>query len=120
MELTLRKVAGEYWISRLPASAEIPAESSGELWSVTRTGDEVSVISTEAHGKSEGPWVAFRIVGQLDFGLTGVLHRFTGPLASAEISVFALSTFDTDYLLVRTETQEQARSAWQSAGFIVN
>lgn len=119
MELTLRVLPEDLWISRLPASASIPPEDMSALWSVTRTADELSVVSTVAHEKSEGPWVAFRVVGELDFALTGIVHRVTGPLAAAAVSVFVLSTFDTDYLLVRKELQDQARLAWQKAGITV-
>lgn len=119
MELILRVLPEDLWISRLPASANIPPEDMSALWSVTRTADELSVVSTVAHDKCEGPWVAFRVVGELDFALTGIVHRLTGPLASAAVSVFVLSTFDTDYLLVRKELQDQARLAWQKAGITV-
>lgn len=117
--LSLRELPERLWISRLSASAEVPDEASGSLWSVTRTDDEVSVIGTVAHGRSEGPWIAFRVLGQLDFSLTGVVASLTAPLAEATISVFVLSTFDTDYLLVREETKSDAVAAWRHDGFTV-
>jgi len=118
--LSLRELPEPMWISQLPSSAAIPNEVGEGLWSVTRTADELSVISTIAYGKSEGPWVAFRVVGQLDFSLTGVVSSLTQPLAEADVSVFVLSTFDTDYLLVREETKSRACEAWRSAGFALD
>ena len=117
-EIELLHVPGEYYVSRLDSRAEVP-ESNGELfWSVTRTGDEVSVVSARAFpdARVEGPWVIFRVAGTLDFTLTGVLHRLVGPLAEADISVFAISTFDTDYILVRTGDGDRAVAAWRDSG----
>lgn len=117
-EIELLHVPGEYYVSRLDSRAEVP-ESNGELfWSVTRTGDEVSVVSARAlpDARVEGPWVIFRVAGTLDFTLTGVLHRLVGPLAEADISIFAISTFDTDYILVRTGDGDRAVAAWRDSG----
>lgn len=117
-ELELRHIPGEYYVNRLDAGAEIPEPNDEFFWSVTRTGEEVSVVSARAlpDARVEGPWVLIRIVGTLDFTLTGVLHRLLGPLADAGISVFAISTFDTDYVLVRTRDGDQAVTAWRDSG----
>jgi hypothetical protein len=64
----------------------------------------------------ERGWAALEIVGPLDFTLTGVLASFAGPLAEARIPVFAISTFDTDYVLVKTENLDAAVRALSSAG----
>lgn len=124
----LQELVGELWISRLPADSStvegidlvaLPASHQAEFFSVTRTTDEVSIVASEPipGGRVEGPWRGFRVVGTLDFALTGILHSLAEPLAAAEISVFAISTFDTDYLLVRADRVVDARSAWEQAGF---
>lgn len=67
----------------------------------------------------EDGWRAFRVKGSMDFGLVGVLSRITGTLAAANISLFALSTFDTDYVLVKAERLAAALQALAAAGWAV-
>ncbi len=93
-------------ICRLARGADIPDWAlKGDFCSITRTSEELSIVCPEAQVppgiKHEGGWKALRVKGPLDFSLTGVLARLTKPLAENEISIFALSTYDTDYLLVR-------------------
>ena len=83
--------------------------------SVTRTDRELSIVIDEslvtANVKAERGFVALRIAGTLDMSLVGVLARLTGALAAANIPVFAISTFDTDYLLVRESNASAAAEA---------
>ena len=72
----------------------------------------------EALAREDG-WRAFRVKGSMAFGLVGVLARITGALAAAGISVFAVSTFDTDYVLVKAERFEAALCALAAEGFAV-
>lgn len=93
-------------ICRLPADAPTPSwAQKGGLSCITRTRDELSIVCEQRlvpEGISgQRDWRALRVPGPLDFALTGVLAKLTAPLAEADISIFALSTFDTDYLLVR-------------------
>jgi hypothetical protein len=85
--------------------------ASHDLWSVTRTGEETSVVLPEAAAlpawRAERGWRCLKVQGPLDFNLTGVLASLVTPLAEAGISVFALSTYDTDYVLVRDADLEQ-------------
>lgn len=69
---------------------------------------------------AERGWVALRVAGILDFSLVGILASLTAPLAEAGISVFALSTYNTDYLLVRQNFLEQAIAALSAAGHTVD
>lgn len=119
--MELVEIAGELWISRLDAGARTADQPDSEFFSVTRTANEVSVVgSAPVDGaRVEGPWRAFRVAGVLDFSLTGVLHELTRPLADDAISVFTLSTFDTDYFLVRTDRAAAAVKAWTAAGYRV-
>lgn len=96
------------------------ADRDGSFWSATRTGDELSVVcreevSLDSRAVSTG-WACLRVVGPLDFGLTGVLAGIAAPLAEADISIFTISTFDTDYILVRDRDLETARAALVAAG----
>ncbi len=61
---------------------------------------------------SEGGWIAFRVKGELDFGLVGILASIVNPLKIAGVSVFAISTFNTDYILVKQESLDKAIKAW--------
>lgn len=84
------------------------------FWSLTRTPEELSLVcpeddlppSVDTH--VERPWRAFTLVGPVPFSTTGVISGLTAPLAAAGVPVFVLSTFDTDYLLVRERFLEQA------------
>ncbi len=101
-----------------PDSALAPWMVEGELWSLTRTRDELSVVvdatRVPAGVRAEGPFSVFMVAGPLDFGLTGILARLTAPLAEAGIPVFVVSTYDTDYVLVRSERAAAACAAWST------
>lgn len=117
-DLVLVPVAGEYYVNRLDEGAPIPEPASGELWSLSRTSEETSIIRTSVipHSRTEGPWSAFHVAGTLDFALTGILHRVLGPLAAAQVSVFTLATFDTDHVLVPQHARQAAVDAWRALG----
>jgi uncharacterized protein len=108
-------------VVRLGPGADIPDwASSGTLFSVTATADETSLVCG-ARGvprkvRQQGPFLAFSVEGTLDFALTGVLAGLLAPLAEAAIPVFALSTFDTDWLLVPADRAPAAAEAWRRAG----
>jgi hypothetical protein len=99
----------------------LASEHKCDFWSLTTTADEVSLVSPIGEHalftKSEGPWVLFQVEGVLDFGLTGILNSLTKPMADAGISVFAISTYNTDYILIKTDAADAAQAAWQAAGF---
>ena len=108
-------------VCRLPTGIDTPAWLDGEAFaSVTRTPDETSVLCRAAlvppGVRAETGWRALRVAGPLDFALTGVLASVLSPLATAGIAVFALSTFDTDYVLVREAALDDAVGALTGAG----
>jgi len=108
-------------ICQLPPESPIPAwATDGPLWSLTRTPHEFSLVCAEAQvppgTTAERGWRALVVAGPLDFALTGILHALTGPLAAAAISMFALSTYDTDYVLIRAADLERAVAALRAAG----
>ena len=119
--LSLRRLEGELAVCRLEPHAEPPPGIlRGELSGVVRTAAETSIVCpfelAPAGVPVEGPFVAFGVDGPLDFSLVGILASLSGTLADAGISIFALSTFDTDYLLVATKNGEAAAAALRAAG----
>ena len=119
--LTLTILAETFAVSKLDKGAPIPDWASSGGWcSVTRTDDELSVVCPEpllpADVISNRGWKCLRVSGPLDFALTGVLASLLKPLAEARISVFSVSTFDTDYLLVKTESLAAAARLLSLAG----
>jgi uncharacterized protein len=100
-------------VCRLEKSADLPSwATSDSFFSITKTDDELSVVCAErnvpASIRSEKGWIALKVKGPLDFSSTGVLASLANPLAEAGISIFAISTFDTDYILVKKENLERA------------
>jgi hypothetical protein len=123
--LTLELLPVRYAVCRLPAGWPAPAAllaPGPDLRVLARTPDELSLVCPEqdapAEARVETGWRAFKVAGPLDFSLTGVLASLAAPLAAAGVSIFAVSTFDTDYLLVREASLAQARAALESAGHL--
>ena len=111
----------ELAVARLDATDPIPAwAAQGSISSVTRTTEELSVVcaaaAIPANVQAERGWRCFRVAGRLDFSLTGVLASVAGPLAAAEVSSFAISTYDTDYVLVREQSLAKAVECLSAAG----
>jgi hypothetical protein len=122
--LTLRVLPGVLAVCRLPPDAALPGWAlSGGFVSVTRTLEELSVVCAEevvpADGQCEGGWRVLQVAGPLDFALTGILAALATPLAAAGISIFALSTYDTDYVLVKERTLAEAIAVLRRAGMTV-
>jgi hypothetical protein len=114
-------VSGSFAVSRLAAGAAIPDWiRSGTFSCVTRTSDELSVVSLAAsipaEVQSEKGWACLKLQGPFPFQLTGILASFLDPLAQAGIPIFAVSTFDTDYILVKDEHKERTLAALIEAG----
>ena len=111
-------------IARLGPGEAVPAWAwEGPLSAIVRTPAELSIVcpssSVPAGVTVEGPWRALEVAGPLSFALTGVIHALSAPLAAAGISLFVVSTFDTDYLLVRAGDVEAACAALGGAGHTV-
>ena len=120
----LDRLTGSYAICRLDRGESFPQWAmQGELFSVTRTPTELSAVcataSVPAGVTSDAPWTVLAVRGPLDLNLTGVLAGLATPLADAGISTFAVSTYDTDYLLIRNRDFERAVHVLQQAGHIV-
>jgi hypothetical protein len=119
--LRLRIVPDLFAVCRLgPDDAVPPGLTAGPLLSVTRTADELSIVCAEGlvpqGARCERGWRCLAVEGPLPFSATGILASLAGPLAEANVSIFAVSTFDTDYLLVPGQQMALALAALEAAG----
>jgi hypothetical protein len=118
---SLTVLAETYAICRLDATEKTPAWAlSGDFCSATRTGHELSIVCSE-EAVPEGVeavkgWKSFKVEGKLPFNLVGVLSSLSSTLAQAGISLFVVSTYDTDYLFIKATDVEKAVAALRDAG----
>jgi hypothetical protein len=100
-----------------------PWATAGDLFSITRTADELSVVCRQEAVPEGIPcargWRCLRVAGTIPFSVVGVLASLTAPLAEAGVSVFAISTFDTDYLLVKAADLEWAVDVLRRRGHTI-
>ena len=120
--MTLQALPHAFTVCKVASPANIDLGARFTFASVTD--GECSLVCPSAAAPTqttarEDGWRAFRVKGSIAFGLVGVLARITGALAAAGISVFAVSTFDTDYVLVKAERFEAALCALAAEGFAV-
>jgi len=112
-------------VCRLPADTGLPDWARpGSLLAFVQTRQETSLVCEERYAppevKAERGWRALMVQGPLDFSLVGVLVSIAAPLAQAGVSLFAISTFDTDYILVKENVLERALHALEGAGIQVD
>lgn len=108
-------------VAKLPAGSAFPDRFGAErLYSVTSDEDEVSIVANESFvhedAAIERGWRAIKVKGPLEFQLKGILLSLLAPLDAAGISVFVLSTYSTDYVLVKEPALEAAIEALVRAG----
>ena len=111
---------------RLASDARIPGWAmEGGFFCVVRTREELSIVYSEDvclgdpmpdAAPVERGWLALKLEGPFPFSMTGVLASFLQPLAEARIPIFAISTFDTDYVLIKRESLQRAVAALRAAG----
>jgi hypothetical protein len=123
-QLTIAVYGKAYAICRLEPVAPIPAWAGGTIFfSVTRTANELSIVCEETvvpvEVHAERNRRLMQIEGTLAFTLTGVLASVAAPLANAGISIFAVSTYDTDYLLVSNEDLQEAIQVLETVGHTI-
>lgn len=123
--LDLRVLEGQYAVCQLEASAPIPTWATGEGFeSISRSEEELSIVCHQSRVppeiKAERDWRLIRLVGPFDFGLIGILASVLNPLAKAQIGIFAVSTYNTDYVLVKAHDLDRAVVALSQAGHAVN
>lgn len=122
--LTLDLLVDEFAVCRLPIGAPVPNWAwSGELTSITCTDDEMSVVCAAEPVPGDvthsAGWRAFKVRGPLDFRLVGILAGISGALADAGVSIFAISTYDTDYVMVQESQLDAAVAGLKGAGYRV-
>lgn len=122
--MELRVLPERLSVCRLPADAPWPVPTGPGLFSATRTGNEVSVVcgedSAPQGARIEPDWRAMEVAGPMEFSVIGVVSGLTAPLADVDVSVFVLSTYDTDYILVHAGALERAVEALRAAGHVVH
>ncbi|MEA4907596.1 MAG: ACT domain-containing protein [Chloroflexi bacterium] len=123
-EIVLTVLPDELAVCRLEPTSAVPAwlfELS--FFSLTRTAEEISIVLPAVRAlpgwRSEAGWRALKVSGPLDFSLTGILAGLSGALAADGISLFALSTYDTDYLLVRSADLEASVHSLRRRGYMI-
>jgi hypothetical protein len=120
--LPLEVLADTLAVCRLPADAPVPFWAAGpsRFLTISRTSEELSITSVQGSVppelRCERDYRAFRVKGPLPLNLIGVLAAIADPLADAGLSIFAISTFDTDYVLVKAHDLEPAIAALERAG----
>ena len=122
-QLKFSRLAGSYAIVQLPHDAPIPDWATrGEFTSITRTTDELSIVcltnNLSPEVSSPHRWTCRKLEGPFPFSLTGVLLSFIEPLSKNGIPIFAISTFDTDYVLIQEAHVEPALRYLQEAGYM--
>lgn len=119
MNLNMKILEDQYYVCRLNNNESVDW-AKGDFVSITYTEDECSVVCPKACVPSgikyEGPWSIFKVEGPLDFALIGILSFISRTLADEGISIFAISTYDTDYILVKSEKLDEAKKCLQDAG----
>jgi len=122
VNLVLSVLSETLTIHKLSADFLIPEEIlKSNYYSVSKTENELSVVCSElievqSVQNSKG-WKCIKVKGPLDFNLTGILAGISDILAQANISIFAISTFNTDYILVRSQDLSSARTKLSQAGY---
>ncbi len=130
MDIKLMRLTKKYAVMKLNPQAPIPIWLQGEMFvSITRTDEELSLVLDEEligdhieelqGGEVFKGFVGLKVKGPLDFNLIGILAEISGTLSNAGISIFAVSTFDTDYIFFDHTKIDQAVQALESKGMTV-
>jgi uncharacterized protein len=120
--LKFRQLPARYAIVRFDPHAPIPDwATKGEFTSATRTSDELSIICSAEDIPENGTpalrWTCLKLEGPFPFSQTGVLLSFIEPLSNNGIPIFAISTYDTDYILIPEENSNRAADLLRGAGY---
>lgn len=121
---TLQLLNSEFTVHSFPPSAKVPdAVFESNVYFIGKTYDELSIVAESTlqldSEEMESGWRALEVLGPLGFSLTGILSNISGVLAKADISIFAISTFDTDYILVKAENVNSAMEKLTKDGYTV-
>ena len=118
--MTFELLPGTFAVCQLPLGAKIDCDSPFTFFA--RTDGEASLVCESEKIPPEAlrvepDWRCLRVLGPLDFGLIGILASIAGCLAKAQVPIFAVSTYDTDYVLIRRDKKEAAQAALLGAGY---
>jgi hypothetical protein len=124
LNLNLTVIEGTFAVCRVGPEAGVPDWAMGSnFFSVTRSPEELSIVcraeNVPADIQAEGDWRALKVHGILDFSMTGILNSLVAPLAEADIPLFAISTYNTDYILVRSGRLADAVTRLAAAGHYI-
>ncbi len=120
--MELKRIDHNLTVCKVPAASDINLDA--DFYFIVKTDEELSLVcKTEdtpqsTIGRDDG-WRGFRIQGVLDFSLIGILSKLSGILAEHKIGIFAVSTYNTDYILVKEENYERALTVLASEGYII-
>lgn len=122
---TITILPNEFTIHLFEATKPIPQKIyKNKFYWIGKTDEELSVVCDSKiklnSSKSDGNWSILKLVGQFDFSVVGIFADITRALSEAGISIVALSTYDTDYIMVKTEKVQQAKKVLGEAGFQVD
>lgn len=120
--MELKKIAYDFSVCKVASLADINMDS--EMFFIAKTDEELSLVCPTNHAPlqtlaREDGWKAFRIQGVLDFSLIGILSKISTILAENQIGLFAVSTYNTDYILVKAENYNRALDLLYKAGYII-
>ncbi|WP_105168071.1 ACT domain-containing protein [Pseudoalteromonas sp. T1lg23B] len=121
---TLQLLSHKFTIHSLDCDAVIPGQViNANIFFIAKTEDELSIvcpssIKVDSFAAEDG-WRALEVIGPLGFSLTGIMANISGVLAKAQVSIFSLSTYDTDYILVKEQQIEAAIKALKKDGYLV-
>lgn len=120
--MELQKIDGEFTVCKIASTQQI--DLTQEYVFLSKTLDEISLVCKAEHAPSdavaaEPGWKALKVSGVLDFGMIGVLAKISNILAEAEISIFVISTYNTDYILVKAEGLERATRVLTHKGYTI-
>ncbi|CAF0888801.1 unnamed protein product [Adineta steineri] len=124
--LTLELLQENFVICRLSPSSSLPSWAfNGPFVSITKTNDELSIITIDNNQlpkeiQCERNWKCFKLIGPFPFDMTGILTSVLNPLAKAEVGILAISTFDTDYVLVKDINLQTAIDVLKQNGHTIN
>ncbi len=121
--MRLKFLKGDFTVCKLRDLSRLNLAAG--LFFLAKTAEEISLVCPTGDApdnaiRAEPGWRAFRVEGQLDFSLVGILARLSALLAERNISLFAASTFDTDYILIKADKEEEAKIALREGGYEVN
>jgi len=120
----LKILQDQFTIHRLPAGSEIPVEIyQSPFYTIVNTDEELSVVCSSSIDlkaeKSDEGWSCIKVAGPLNLSMTGIIAGISDVLAKSQIGIFTISTYDTDYVLVRTTELSRARQALTGSGYII-